>query len=203
MILIGDCHGRFEAYKKIIKHCTNSVQVGDMGIGFRRSHGPLEGEMYSGPPFDLMVKGNHRFIRGNHDNPGVCRKHKQWIADGTVENDVMFIGGAFSIDHMFRTEGVSWWRDEELSTKQADDCLTTFLVTKPRVMVTHDCPVDVVSQIHSHHMFDNSFTQQMLQNMFEQHQPDTWCFGHHHLPFDQRINGTRFICLPELETIDI
>jgi hypothetical protein len=49
MLLIGDVHGRFRAYKRIIKSAPASIQVGDMGVGFarvghgvERSHGPRD-----------------------------------------------------------------------------------------------------------------------------------------------------------------
>src|SRR5690348_14652539 len=109
MKFIGDVHGLYERYDRIIKEHANTIQVGDMGIGFRRWP---HGEWQANPPFDVMVAQNALFIRGNHDNPGVCRNHKQWIADGYVRttekgNVVMFIGGAHSIDAKLRIEGFS------------------------------------------------------------------------------------------------
>ena len=48
-----------------------------------------------------------------------------------------------------------------------------------------------------------SRTRVWFQNMFERHQPKLWLFGHWHTPFDETVDGTRFVCLPELATIDI
>lgn len=205
MLLIGDVHGKFGPYKTLIKGRTDSIQVGDMGVGFIRQYGYMEGSTSQNPPFDKMVAGNHRFIRGNHDNPGVCRKHKQWIADGTYDpvTKMMFVGGANSIDRQFRTEGFDWWRDEELGYEEADKVLGTYLEVKPEIMVTHDCPLMIIPLMHSHHWNDNSFTQRMLQNMFEQHQPRLWFYGHHHKSFVQEVNGTTFRCLAELETFEL
>ena len=75
-----------------------------MGLGFSGVYLPHDEVM------------NHKFIRGNHDDPQACREHPYWIKDGLIENDIMYIGGAWSIDREYRTEGVSWWRDEELSS---------------------------------------------------------------------------------------
>jgi hypothetical protein len=70
--------------------------------------------------------------------------------------------------------------------------------------VTHDAPVSVVENIHtSHHRFDSSFTQRYLQNMFEQHQPRLWVFGHHHVSWHMEMNGTTFRCLNELEIMEL
>ena len=46
---------------------------------------------------------------------------------------------------------------------------------------------------------DPSRTRQAFQAMFEAHQPDLWVFGHWHHSFDGVLDGTRFVCLNELE----
>lgn len=51
--------------------------------------------------------------------------------------------------------------------------------------------------------YGKSQTRTMLQKMFEEHKPELWIFGHHHKSKDEVINGTRFICLDELETFEI
>ena len=107
---IGDVHGHYEPYKRIIADVPRSVQVGDMGVGFLRIGGYSDGEEYNNPPHHSMVAGDHRFIRGNHDNPSVCRRHSQYIPDGTVEGNIMYIGGAVSIDRAWRRDGYSWWQ---------------------------------------------------------------------------------------------
>ena len=204
MYIIGDVHGKYKQYKTLLKGKQNSIAVGDMGVGFVRTHGAMEGESHTNPPYDFMKNGNHRFIRGNHDNSGVCRKHTQCIKDGTFENGVFYCGGAFSVDKAYRTEHFNWWSDEELSYDEADKALSVYLESKPEVVVTHDAPVEVVNRIHtSHHRFDDSFTQRYLQNMFEQHQPKYWFFGHHHVSWSETVNGTIFRCLNELEMIEL
>jgi Calcineurin-like phosphoesterase len=199
-IFIGDVHGKYPQYKRIIREHQNTIQVGDMGVGFFKWP---HGEPYANPPFDEMLHSGARFIRGNHDNPAVCRKHQMWIPDGTVEDDMMFIGGAFSIDKAYRIEDFNWWPDEELSYKEFENLVDVYNVAKPACMVTHDCPVVAVNAIHSHHRFDNSRTQQCLQILWEMHKPKVWVFGHHHQSFDKVIDGTRFVCLDELEVKEI
>ena len=71
-------------------------------------------------------------------------------------------------------------------------------------MVTHDCP-DVVSDVLflQQRFKEKSRTGQALSAMFNAWQPKLWIHGHWHISSDTVINGTRFICLAELETIDI
>ena len=204
---VGDVHGKYQAYKRIIRGCQNSIQVGDMGVGFRRLSGYRAGEFLQNPPHAVMRAGGHRFIRGNHDNPAVCKGHSQYIPDGHIEGDMMFIGGAQSIDKEYRVEGYSWWPDEELSIAELDALVGVYTERKPRVMVTHDCPDEIATamayQSGRNKLDFKSRTRQALQAMLSAHSPEIWVYGHWHISFDQVSLGTRFICLAELETKDI
>lgn len=199
---IGDVHGKYRPYREIIRHRKNTIQVGDMGVGF---YSPNTHRAYPNPNWNSMVEGNHRFIRGNHDNPNTCKKHTQWIKDGTVEGEVMFIGGAISVDREYRWEGYDYWQDEELSEPELAELLKKYEEIKPRFMVTHDCPESVVHAM-DYRMYKlnyPSLSRQAFNSMLQFHQPEVWIFGHWHRSFDQVINGTRFVCLDELETKEI
>lgn len=197
---IGDVHGKYRRYRELLHDSPPSIQIGDMGVGFFHNNGRPQ----PNPPFDVMIEGNHRFIRGNHDNPKVCQRHTQWIADGIIENDVMFIGGALSIDKEWRVEGDSWWADEELSSSMLTTLVDLYTTARPRVMVTHDCPASMaVHMCDPHKLGFPSRTQQAFQSMFEIYQPELWIFGHWHKHADEIHNGTRFICLAELQHMDI
>lgn len=210
--LIGDVHGKFDRYKKLIKNSPPSIQVGDMGVGFRKWP---HGDETQNPPHYLMKPGNHRFIRGNHDNPGACKTQSQWILDGFIENDVMFIGGAVSVDRKYRIEGFSWWADEELSQNELDKLIEIYSVTKPRVMITHDAPESIAEMILQSLTIPSRSNKVKLseehasrsriafEKMLHIHRPELWVFGHWHVPRNMLMEGTRFICLAELETLDI
>ena len=174
-----------------------------MGVGF---YNPQLDTACSNPPYRTMVAGGHRFIRGNHDNPRVCKRHTQYIPDGTIEGASMFIGGAFSTDRARRTEGYDWWSDEELSIVELNSILDNYVAAAPLVVVTHTCPEIVARRIcgRSGRPYSSvSRTDQAFQAMFELHQPEYWVFGHHHYSFREVIDGTRFICLNELEYVDL
>lgn len=208
MRLIGDVHGKYRQYERIIAGVPASIQVGDMGIGFRSWP---HGELSANPPYDKMVKHQARFIRGNHDNPGVCKKHSQYIPDGQVEDGVMLVGGALSIDQHLRQEGFSWWPEEELSIAELNELVDQYLRVRPRVMITHDAPREVGDQIlgilqvrgmGNPYGKLESRTSQAFQSMWSAHSPELWVFGHWHLSFDHILRGTRFVCLAELEYRD-
>lgn len=214
--IVGDIHGKFNEYSFYSLNVgrtrrsgdnpppESSVQVGDFGVGFGNDYWH---EMVN----DWMKEyPGHRFIRGNHDDPAECKNMSGYIPDGTVEGDVMYIGGAWSIDYARRIEGETWWRDEELSIEELNKLVDLYAKTKPRVMITHDCPTSVawdmfisrglsiggLSQIKTR-------TGEALQAMFDIHKPDFHFFGHWHVTKQMDVQGTRFVCLGELDYVDV
>ena len=203
-IMIGDVHGKYNRYKSIIKQHKDTIAIGDMGIGFRDRRGD---RFLINPPYDRMVENNARFIRGNHDNPSVCKNHTQYIADGTIEGNVMFIGGAGSIDREHRTENIDWWADEECSTQELSDIVDLAIEKKPEIIVSHDCPQEVVRPLFLGYDLHKSLyptrTGQALESIRQLVKPKLWIFGHWHIDRDAIIDGTRYICLAELACRDI
>lgn len=206
---IGDVHGHFKQYKEIIREGPPSIQVGDMGVGFRIVGGYRDGTFHTNPPHYLMHAGGHRFIRGNHDNPEECAKHSQYIPDGLIEDGMMFVGGAVSIDRDFRQEGYNWWPNEELSEEELAETVLKYTQEKPDIVVTHECPsfvAEYMEQIAGRgklHPAWPSRTRKAFEQMWWGHKPKLWVFGHWHRSLDQVICGTRFVCLNELEYKDI
>lgn len=196
---IGDIHGKMLPYLGLLDECENSIQVGDFGFGFG-AKGEAE---FIDSMLDEMP-GNHRFIRGNHDSPKEAAKSPRWIKDGTIENDMMLIGGAHSIDRDYRIDGVSWWRDEELSHEELNGLISLYAFVQPKIMVTHTAPISIPRDHMGFKIFGNgSRTELALDEMLHTHRPETWIFGHWHKDFDLYIGRTRFICLNELNYIDL
>lgn len=201
---IGDVHGKWNRYKKIIQDCPRSIQVGDFGIGFYNPHT----ESYSRPPHDAMAKGDHKFIRGNHDNPTHCRTHPFWISDGEVIDDSIFcVGGALSIDKHLRTEGLDWWEREELTYSEFLILTEVYETVKPSVVVTHECPEEVVNHVlrqKNKVKYDiSSITRQFFDDLLHIHKPDLWVHGHWHFDHHTLIDGVEFIGLGELSYLDL
>ncbi len=111
------------------------------------------------------------------------------------------IRGAASIDKHMRTEGLDWFPDEELSMMQCDGAISMIQQCKPRVVLSHDCPTEVAMEMYGRLI--KSRTDQMLQACFLHHQPQLWVFGHHHFSWTKVIGGTKFVCLGELEIMEL
>ena len=196
MIVIGDIHGKVDRYLKLLARHRNepSVQLGDFGIGFPGDEPP--------PP----LPGNAWFIRGNHDNPEGARSHANYLGDyGSRTIDgirIFFLSGAWSCDQWHRTEGVNWWRDEELCAAELQAAFDLYEKLKPEIVLTHEGPDEAVRSLLDgqavHKELTRTSTGNALNAMLETHRPKKWIFGHWHTRFRRRIGGTEFRCLPEL-----
>jgi predicted phosphodiesterase len=203
MLLIGDVHGLFYEYRELLKQHKPkySLQLGDMGVGFPQSNELILND----------IPGDHKWIRGNHDNPSVARAHPNYVGDygilkGSFINGfydkLFYIGGAWSIDWQHRTEGISIWHDEQLSQEELSDVVNLYNEEKPEVVCSHDCPTFILNYLHPGRVIPTR-TSQAMDVMFLSRKPSYWVFAHHHLSWRKKIDGCTFICLNELECLDI
>lgn len=189
MRYIGDVHGKFSAYEAIVEEVEESIQVGDFGIGFGEE-----------PPF--LTEG-HRFIRGNHDNPEKCAIYPAYLGDYGMHGDIFFAGGGYSKDAALRQPYIDWWPNEQLTWAQMKAAGDLFVQKKPDIVVTHMCPESVEESIFAFPYLYPNPTHQFLQSLLLFHTPKVWVFGHYHLSRDVKIDGCRYICLGELQYIDL
>lgn len=205
--LIGDIHGDYEFYRQQViaadKDGISTIQLGDFGLGFHLMR-------------DLILTKesgidwtSHKFIRGNHDDPECCDDHPGYLGDfGYIkEYDLFYISGAYSIDKDWRIEGVSWWPEEELSESQMQECARLYLETKPKYVISHDAPKEVIKNIYFKQdkgieRFPNR-TSDFLQKLFEIHQPLFQFFGHHHQNLNIKIKNTNFVCIKDNDALTI
>lgn len=199
--LIGDAHGHMHELQGIQRHISKgrSIQLGDVGFGFREI-----------PEFGSQ----HKFIRGNHDDPAKAAAHPQYLGDfGYLpEDDLFYVSGAFSIDWVMRTEGRSWWREEELSPARLQEAIDLYKQVKPGRVISHECPSKaneaLLKDLLGAYFYEKgalkkSRTCQALQRMFEIHEPGIWIFGHYHITKQFKIGRTTFQCLAELATFEL
>lgn len=207
MIFVGDVHGKFRQYESLLSTFNEpSVVVGDFGVGFidhrtRLIQPGVKSSPYIEPPTQLMFEKNARFIRGNHDNPNYCKTHPSWIPDGTIEDGIMYIGGAYSIDKQYRTVDYNWWADEELSYEDLYKIIDVYEQNKPEIVVAHEFPDSIARTLFLWYTDAcESRTRLAFETMFFAiHKPKIWIAGHWHARRDMDIMDTRFVCLNELD----
>lgn len=155
--LLGDIHGSWSIIARHIAHNDEKniayIQVGDFGIGFYgidEEHNRLKqlNSILNDNESDLYV------MRGNHDDPAWFKDDGNnkisdiklglnrivFVSDYTVINidgeNILFVGGAISIDRIPRRKDDSWFVDEEFFLDREK---LQSLEGIDRV-VTHTCP---------------------------------------------------------------
>ena len=212
--IIGDVHGKFQEYIALTKECDYSIQVGDMGFDYSE--------------LKAVDETKHKFIGGNHDNydkyyasPYVVQGAQLDKDFGTATHgglDFFFVRGGFSIDWKQRQRtflmggAKTYWDNEELSIEEMEMALWQYQKIKPNVVITHECPRSI-----SKHVGDNKIlemfgynpdrfttkTSELLEMMFQYHQPKVHFFGHYHNNWGAEINGTQFRCVDELSYVEL
>lgn len=205
---IGDVHGHYKQYALLCHSAEDkgweTVQIGDMGFTY---------EHFSQFGLD---NGKHHWFGGNHEHYNKYHKAPCQLGDyGTVPiedwkySSFLFIRGAHSIDYKYRTEGLDWFRNEELDLKEWRACFDFYKLTRPNIVVTHDCP-----NIARDEMVKGGFgivqgqkiqtrTGQMLQHLYDIWQPSLWIFGHWHKDVEFKVGKTKFRCIDILQTFDL
>ncbi len=246
MIVLGDVHRRWEDAAETIERAglrgRTIVQVGDFGLGF--GDPARERRQLAMLGAALARRGNRLLVvRGNHDNPAIFREPVE-VAGGairivpdyaleTVEgHDVLFVGGAISVDRKLRLAGRSYWPDEafvlDLARLQALD------LSRLHAVVTHTAPgiappaVDAQGHPNGPRPDPPPAFQAALRRLFERDEAladdiraervrlnalydalrprgpiPHWVYGHFHHHVSAVHDGTRFTMLGELQLLEI
>ena len=192
--LIGDVHGKYEHYHKIVRQTERhpyTLQIGDFGFKY--------------DTLKNVDSTKHLILPGNHDHYDTCYNHPHFLGDYGYTSlnriDFFYYRGAYSIDRQYRTIGIDWWENEQVNIDQFMKARELYRNIKPEVMITHDCPQDIALQMlePGQRVYEN-ITSWALQELYNIHQPKLWFFGHWHRSVKIQHGNTQFVCLNELET---
>jgi Icc-related predicted phosphoesterase len=193
--VIGDCHGKYNSYHKIISQAEYTVQLGDFGF----KYDTLKNVDYT----------KHVIIGGNHDNYDICNNYPHFLSDyGYMVDfngiDFFYYRGAYSIDRQYRTIGIDWWEKEQVDIESFMKARELYKSIKPDIVLTHDCPEFLVLEyIRPSGVVYQNITNWALGELYNAHQPKIWLHGHHHISKTTIIGNTKFTCLNELEVYNL
>ena len=195
--LIGDVHGKYEHYHKIVRQTERhpyTLQIGDFGFNY--------------DTLKNVDSTRHLILPGNHDNYDTCYNHPHFLWDYgyTSLNRIEFFyyRGAYSIDRQHRTIGIDFWENEQVNIDQFMKARELYHLKKPDLVITHDCPQDIAAQmLHMGQRTYENITSWALQELYNIHQPKLWFFGHWHRSKTIQHGKTKFMCLDELETYQL
>ncbi|AHW62551.1 Hypothetical protein CGLY_00515 [Corynebacterium glyciniphilum AJ 3170] len=149
-----------------------------------------------------------RFIDGNHDNPDLLNPNTPrpvrisdnvtYMPRGTRARlagvELLFLGGASSIDKQWRTEGLNWWPAENITESQAERAIAA--ATDPDqppvdILVTHETTTEAFTALAhgSEHAQDKAgepageTNRTHLTGVRDAARPRVHVHGHHHTRF--------------------
>lgn len=207
ILILGDVHGNFKLMSNIINSNNTDIvfQVGDFGIwpnfenqSFGFGHYSIDNIQINCPLY--FCDGNHE---DHHSLNSITKKeiHKNvfYMKRGEIlkigSYNVLFMGGAESIDKCNRTIGVDWFPQESICYS---DMLKLDVNKKIDIVVSHTCPMefDIKIPIFSN---ENITSRKMLSRILEIYEPTYWFFGHFHHYMEGRYHNTNWTMLNTIE----
>lgn len=236
MIFVGDTHGIRPIFNIIEYNSirgSNLIHVGDFGLGFQDIIRDVKNLLTLD---EMLLETNNILyvIRGNHDCPIFWDKSKglnlpkfknlRLIEDYSVINienkNILFIGGAISIDRQLRKEDFpypSWWEDEVFNFNEK--LLENNIKNKTNIdiVVTHTAPMFVfpkdfdakivkefakIENLHGRDLIKElKEEREILNNIYNiitskfNYKPKHWVYGHFHQDEVEVYKDTEFTCL--------
>ena len=205
IFITGDTHGDID-YKKLLilkeknLSCDDYLIIcGDAGICWSPFDFARFLRLYNDIGCTIIfVDGNHE----NFDMLNMCDlveykgalmhqidEHIFHVLRGeimTLESKTFFcLGGAVSIDKMYRTPRLSWWPEEEITYHDIDNALANLAKVDNKVdyVVTHCCDTKTVLKTFG---FRRDACTDQLMFIDKVVDYKHWFFGHYH--FDRKIN---------------
>ena len=92
------------------------------------------------------------------------------------------LGGAYSVDKMYRTEGISWFPEEMPNREEYEEGWHNLEKANFQVdyILTHTGPREVVAAMDYGDMGDEAELRQYLQRVADNTDFTAWYFGHFH-----------------------
>jgi predicted phosphodiesterase len=212
--ILGDTHANWSSINTFInrKKPDIIIQTGDFGW-WPHMHGKPWG--YRGKPFDQygIKNGNTKiyWCDGNHENhedlnhlvdqhgwenPIEVMPNVFYMPRGSILNiegvKFLFFGGADSIDKQHRTQGVSWWPEENIRYQD----LNRIDGKEADVVISHVCP-----EYFGYRPDCIDINKKALNTVYDIIKPKFWFFGHFHDKYPRQdgkfeeYKGCKWRCL--------
>lgn len=203
IIITGDIHGMYDYLNTLMRAEEPDLLIvcGDFGYGFNKVD-------------PTTIKTMHTkvlFCDGNHDNHWELRKLKNLAISDNVfyqprgstlrlpdGRNILFMGGANSIDKDRRVVGVSWWPEEVISQSDFQNLPEENI----DIFITHTCSNELYDNFIQHTLGgrytpfkDNDPSYHALSALWEMYKPPQWFFGHFHINQSGTYKGTRWQAL--------
>ena len=209
IIVCGDIHGDWGPLNRLIKREKPEIilQCGDLGYWPNLSMSGRIKDILNGPTKIYWCDGNHE----NHWELSLIREEGVsqlepnifYMKRGSTlvlpdKRRVLFMGGAASVDRVFRKLGLDWFPDEVISQSDIEGLPDVDI----DIVISHTCPMEIFPRIEEEaieyypwflKMRDPS--QEALSYVYNKYRPPLWYFGHFHMYYKLEYEDTVFTCL--------
>lgn len=222
LLFIGDTHGDLGRTRDMIDlavrlNCVEIIQAGDWGFIWPDIRGNIRPEPLVALSNYLRANGiRMRFVDGNHDvhptlfalprdsertdqdpekdncAPYIVYQHRGSLHKYEDGTRIVFLGGAPSIDYRGRIEGISWWKEEQITDADVN-AACAHQGEKIHVLVTHDSatpPPGVKESSDTTFMFRARDSLSKVRRVMDCLKPDFHIHGHYHLRYTGSYNNT-------------
>ena len=167
LIIVGDTHGEFEGLNAILREVRpeNAIVAGDFGFwkagdfGAHPARSWLHARLENPETRVFFCDGNHEnharlravAARRAPGRPVRIRRALWYMPRGCVAEiagrRILFAGGAYSIDREYRTPGVTWFPEEDLTEEEARRIAAGADLRGVDTVVSHTCPLECLEAV--------------------------------------------------------
>lgn len=207
VLLVGDIHSDFLSFESLattvltrVDGIERIVQVGDFGFW------PEEQEWHIYRKSALPVPVF--FIDGNHENHLSLRQaaldepgrvspmfDAAYIPRGTIEDQILYIGGATSIDRPVRVEGQDWFPEENLTEEQVSVIVHRLREKQVSTIIAHETTRGAFPLIRRPEWAMVDRNRDLLEEVFLAARPRLYVHGHYHFYREYEYLDCRFVSL--------
>ena len=204
ILVVGDVHNDFGKLNALInvKRPELIICCGEFGYWPRHPKADQIEKIKTHGARLLWIDGNHEdFWALKANEPKHHFTNAQYMPRGSTYTlpdgrNILFMGGARSTDKEFRTIGVDWFPEEEIS--QAD--LMHLPDMKIDIFITHTCPEELFSELVQHDLHEKDPSRVALSWLKDQYKPSLWIFAHWHMYKEGWLGGINWYCLSSIES---
>lgn len=184
------------------------IVAGDFGFIWNKDYPKMLERMHQCTPAHIL------FVKGNHENHYLLENEFKYVdmfgdvvrkiddkchqlLDGhfydILGHKIFTFGGARSTDKQYRTEGRSWWAQEEPTYEEINNGLKTLMehTNEIEYVITHECPDYIYRKIDRYYNYGSSVRFNYLLSSFldrvyidlrySEGNFKMWFGGHHHI----------------------
>lgn len=202
VLVVGDIHGKFRLFSNFLENKEYDYIFSCGDFGYWPEHINICEEL------KLPENTKLYFCDGNHENHDTLKKLSNneicknvfYMNRGSVltinNTNILFFGGANSIDYKYRTPGYDWFPEENISEKDINNLPNN---TNIDIVISHTCPLETKLPIFTFTDKRTDSNRNYLSYILNKYKPNLWFFGHWHERLTSSYNNTIFYGLNKID----